>query len=154
VRNVLPPGANGLSNLVELGAFETTGARPAHNDDQLGLYAGLLRAPRPFTEGTLDTLFKSADFGVPPGGAASTEHPRPDVARCRAALGASLADAIRVDPATLYKDKVCGQAGRDGEQARYDAIWHRPLGGITQPLIPWQNRPTFQQVVEFAGAAR
>jgi acyl-homoserine lactone acylase PvdQ len=79
VRNVLPPGANGLSNLAELGAFLTTGARPAHNDDQLALYAGLLRAPRPFTEGTLDALFKSADFGVPPGGAASTEHPRPDV---------------------------------------------------------------------------
>jgi hypothetical protein len=24
----------------------------------------------------------------------------------------------------------------------------RPLGAITQPLIPWINRPTFQQVVE------
>ena len=35
-----------------------------------------------------------------------------------------------------------------GEQACFDTIWHRPLGGITQPLIPWQNRPTFQQVVE------
>ena len=79
VRNVLPPGANGLSNLLELGAFEATGARPAHNDDQLGLYAGLLRAPRPFTEDTLDRLFKGADLGVPPGGAATTEHPRPDV---------------------------------------------------------------------------
>src|SRR3954462_8768522 len=79
VRNVLPPGANGLSNLAELGAFLTTGARPAHNDDQLGLYAGLLRAPRPFTRGPLDTLFKRADFGVPPGGAASTERPRSDV---------------------------------------------------------------------------
>ena len=35
-----------------------------------------------------------------------------------------------------------------GDQACFDKIWHRPLGGITQPLIPWQNRPTFQQVVE------
>src|SRR3954462_14100553 len=67
VRNVLPPGANGLSNLAELGAFLTTGARPAHNDDQLALYANLLRAPRPFTGATLDQLFKDARFGVPAG---------------------------------------------------------------------------------------
>jgi dihydroflavonol-4-reductase len=37
---------------------------------------------------------------------------------------------------------------RDGDQACYDTIFFRPLGGITQPLLPWQNRPTFQQVVE------
>ena len=69
-------------------------------------------------------------------------------ARCRRALERSLAAALAVDPAELYRDKVCADAGRDGEQACFDAIWHRPLGGITQPLIPWQNRPTFQQVVE------
>ncbi|MDX6724689.1 MAG: hypothetical protein QOD73_3093 [Solirubrobacteraceae bacterium] len=34
VRNVLPPGANGLSNPLELAAFLSAGARPAHNDDQ------------------------------------------------------------------------------------------------------------------------
>ena len=27
---------------------------------------------------------------------------------------------------------------------------HSPLGGITQDKISWQNRPTFQQVVEYA----
>ncbi|HEY6933804.1 MAG TPA: penicillin acylase family protein, partial [Marmoricola sp.] len=31
----------------------------------------------------------------------------------------------------------------------YDAIWHRALGVVGQPPIDWQNRPTFQQVVEF-----
>jgi acyl-homoserine lactone acylase PvdQ len=31
----------------------------------------------------------------------------------------------------------------------YDAISFRPLGIVTQPLIDWQNRPTFQQVVQF-----
>ena len=31
----------------------------------------------------------------------------------------------------------------------YDAIWHRALGIVGQPPIDWQNRPTFQQVVEF-----
>jgi len=30
----------------------------------------------------------------------------------------------------------------------FDAIWQRPVGGATQPLIHWINRPTFQQVNE------
>jgi hypothetical protein len=31
----------------------------------------------------------------------------------------------------------------------FDAIQFRALGLVTQPAIDWQNRPTFQQVVEF-----
>jgi hypothetical protein len=70
-------------------------------------------------------------------------------ARCRGALLASLGEAIKVAPADVYGgDAVCAKAGRADDQDCYDAIFFRPLGGITQPLIPWQNRPTFQQVVE------
>jgi hypothetical protein len=72
--------------------------------------------------------------------------------RCRKALVRSLQQAVAAEPAELYADGVCADEGRDGEQACFDAIWHRPLGGITQPLIPWQNRPTFQQVVEIPRA--
>ena len=43
-RDVLPPGTNGLANLVELAAFLATGARPPHNDDQRDMYRGLLYA--------------------------------------------------------------------------------------------------------------
>jgi hypothetical protein len=32
-----------------------------------------------------------------------------------------------------------------------EAIQQSPTGGITQPLIPWVNRPTYQQVVELQG---
>ena len=39
---ILPPGTNGLANLFQLGQFETSGARPAHNDDQYAPYANLL----------------------------------------------------------------------------------------------------------------
>ena len=73
--------------------------------------------------------------------------------RCQRALARSLEEAAEADPAELYSDQVCADDGRDGDQACFDAIWHRPLGGITQPLIPWQNRPTFQQVVEIPGRA-
>jgi hypothetical protein len=31
----------------------------------------------------------------------------------------------------------------------YDGIIFRAIGIVTQPEIDWQNRPTFQQVVEF-----
>jgi acyl-homoserine lactone acylase PvdQ len=73
---------------------------------------------------------------------------------CRAALERSLADALSASANPgLYNDPVCAAEHRDNEQACFDAIWHRPLGGITQPLVPWQNRPTFQQVVEIPGTA-
>lgn len=36
-----------------------------------------------------------------------------------------------------------------GEQWCTDSIIHRALGGIAQKAIHWQNRPTYQQVVEF-----
>jgi acyl-homoserine lactone acylase PvdQ len=32
---------------------------------------------------------------------------------------------------------------------QYDGISFRPLGIVGQPLINWQNRPTFQQVIQF-----
>ena len=31
----------------------------------------------------------------------------------------------------------------------FDSIGFRALGLVGQPNIDWQNRPTFQQVVEF-----
>ena len=42
--DILPPGANGTANPLELGAFLTTGARPPNNDDQLGMYGDLAYA--------------------------------------------------------------------------------------------------------------
>ena len=36
-----------------------------------------------------------------------------------------------------------------GDQWCADSIIHRTLGGITHGKISWQNRPTYQQVVEF-----
>jgi len=70
-------------------------------------------------------------------------------ARCRKALRTSLAQALPVNP--YGEDAVCAAAGRGGDQDCHDAIFFRPLGGVTQPLIPWQNRPTYQQAVEVRG---
>ena len=39
----------------------------------------------------------------------------------------------------------------DQTQAEHDKIGFSAVGGITQPNIPWVNRPTFQQAVEIQG---
>jgi acyl-homoserine lactone acylase PvdQ len=78
-RNVLPPGSNGHDNAVDLAAFQATGRRPAHWDDQQPLYDGLVKAAPNLTRADLGGLFKDATFGVRDGDVASTEQPRPGV---------------------------------------------------------------------------
>ncbi len=76
------------------------------------------------------------------------------LARCRAVLAASLSDALAVDRAELYRDPsgICPSKDQPDPQRCFDAIAFRPLGGVTQPMMDWVNRPTFQQVVEITGA--
>jgi hypothetical protein len=78
---------------------------------------------------------------------------RGKLSRCRTALVTSLKAALgQDDPAKVYGgDAVCQKAGRDGDQKCFDAVMMRPLGAVTQPLIDWINRPTFQQAVEIQG---
>lgn len=78
-RNVLPPGENGLVTAPGLVQNQLTGARPAHFDDQLGLYTGLANAADTLTHDQIPNYFKDATFGVRPGDVASTEFPRGDV---------------------------------------------------------------------------
>ncbi|WP_329593401.1 penicillin acylase family protein [Streptomyces sp. NBC_01005] len=65
---------------------------------------------------------------------------------CRDALLTSLKQAVAQPATEVYPaDDNC----KAGEQWCSDSIVHRPLGGIGQKAIHWQNRPTYQQVVEF-----
>ena len=72
-------------------------------------------------------------------------------ARCRSALRGALARALDDTPADLYADATCTAAGKRNDQACFDMIAFRSTGGITQPMIGWQNRPTYQQAVEVRG---
>jgi len=77
---------------------------------------------------------------------------------CGSVLRSSLTDALaKSTKPELYGDEVCDKATKDGQarpndqQVCFDAILHAPIGAITQPLINWVNRPTFQQAVEVQG---
>lgn len=75
-----------------------------------------------------------------------------DRGACRRALIDSLRAAARLTTAQVYpRDAVCAKkenAALDPQWC-FDAILFRPLGGATQPLMDWQNRPTYQQVIQF-----
>ncbi|MGW0762710.1 penicillin acylase family protein [Streptomyces sp. NPDC002814] len=65
---------------------------------------------------------------------------------CRDTLISTLKEAAGKTPAQVYPgDDLCAA----GNQWCADSINQRTLGGIKHPNISWQNRPTYQQVVEF-----
>jgi len=74
---------------------------------------------------------------------------------CRAAVNAALQKTYRaLVQANGTSDVSSWTASTDSKAAGqampvYDAIQFRALGIVGQPAIDWQNRPTFQQVVEF-----
>jgi acyl-homoserine lactone acylase PvdQ len=78
-RNILPPGTNGFDNVAQLGLFETTGQRPEHSSDQLGMYNELTTAAGNITQATIPQYYKDATFGVPAGDAESTQTPESGV---------------------------------------------------------------------------
>ena len=67
---------------------------------------------------------------------------------CRTALLNSLVQAGAESASQVYTgDSDCSA----GNQWCADSIIQRPMGGITDGKITWQNRPTFQQVVQYTG---
>ncbi|MFE1437605.1 penicillin acylase family protein [Streptomyces sp. NPDC058739] len=65
---------------------------------------------------------------------------------CRDLLLSTLKEAAGRTAAQVYPgDDQCAA----GDQWCADSIVHRTLGGIRHDRIGWQNRPTYQQVVEF-----
>ncbi|MFF4016747.1 penicillin acylase family protein [Streptomyces sp. NPDC001843] len=70
-----------------------------------------------------------------------------DLGSCRDILISTLKEAAGKTAAQVYPgDDQCSA----GDQWCADSIVQRTLGGIKHGKISWQNRPTFQQVVEYA----
>jgi acyl-homoserine lactone acylase PvdQ len=69
-----------------------------------------------------------------------------DLAQCRQALLTTLQQAAAESASDVYPgDSDCSA----GDQWCADSIIQHPLGGVTDDKISWQNRPTYQQVVQF-----
>jgi hypothetical protein len=65
---------------------------------------------------------------------------------CRAALLASLADALGVSRADLYGQS--GDCRSDAQASCFDKNRWTVASAISIPPFAFQNRPTFQQVIE------
>lgn len=65
---------------------------------------------------------------------------------CRDVLISTLKETAGKTASQVYPGDVNCSAD---DQWCADSIIQRPLGGINHGKISWQNRPTFQQVVEF-----
>ncbi|MEV8306369.1 penicillin acylase family protein [Streptomyces flavidovirens] len=69
-----------------------------------------------------------------------------DLSACRGTLLATLKQAVATPAAEVYPgDDSC----KAGEQWCADSIVHRAVGGLTHPTMHWQNRPTYQMVIEY-----
>jgi acyl-homoserine lactone acylase PvdQ len=63
------------------------------------------------------------------------------------ANGTSTVSSWTKSTALVADEKAVNQPNETMPQ--FDAIRFRPLGAVSQPDIDWQNRPTFQQVIQF-----
>ncbi|MER7667417.1 penicillin acylase family protein [Kitasatospora sp. NPDC096128] len=71
-----------------------------------------------------------------------------DLSACRTVLLTTLTQAAAQTTAQVYPGDADCTAG---DQWCADTIIQRPLGGVTDDKTTWQNRPTYQQVVQFTG---
>ncbi|MCW2657491.1 MAG: penicillin acylase, partial [Jatrophihabitans sp.] len=73
--SILPPGENGLVNVLDAAQFELLGKRPAASQDQLGKYANLLYGYPTLTDSTLSDYYNDESFGALPADITRTETP-------------------------------------------------------------------------------
>jgi hypothetical protein len=64
---------------------------------------------------------------------------------CRQALQSSLLEALSVTPQQIYGQGPCAE---NPQASCFDMNRFTSASGISVPAFPFQNRPTFQQVVE------
>src|SRR6478752_1871886 len=77
--DILPPGENGNATLVEILGNKAFGTHPAHSDDQLDRYNGLVAGHSGLTDQKLTDFFNDASFGVAKDQVESVTSPRDDV---------------------------------------------------------------------------
>src|SRR3954467_2702618 len=78
-RSVLAQGEGQQLNTFEFAQYEASGNPPATYTNQQPLYVDIMPRASSLTASDLDVFYKPTDFGSMPGGAGTTETPRPGV---------------------------------------------------------------------------
>lgn len=127
------------------GAFQLLGA-PIHQAPQLGQGFAFGFGPYPHVDKDLRQV-----LGDPVRGRFSRTYcGGGDLTACRDELWGALSDAV----ADLEQEFDTSAPAQWRRAVLDDAIRHAPAGVTTLPPIPFQNRPTYQLVVEFPGPGR
>jgi len=117
-------------------------------NEQPGEHVGQYHQGSSFLDGWYGQVSKvlRAALGEPVPGGFPGGAPCGDLAACRQVLLDTLAQADAEPVEQTYPgDADC----EPGDQWCADAVVHSKIGGIAHDPIGWQNRPTYQQVVEF-----
>ncbi len=121
--------------------------------EQGGPYPGGLPTAPDFADGwygyvskDLRDLLAAQGMGAEPKGAYSRVYcGGGSFDTCQQALRNSLSEALSVSPQQIYGHGECAE---DPQASCFDMNRWTSASGITVPPFPFQNRPTFQQVVE------
>jgi hypothetical protein len=92
-----------------------------------------------------DLLAASAGTTAPRGHYSRVYCGQGSLPACREALQSSLLEALSVTPQQIYGHGACAE---DPQASCFDMNRFVSASGISVPPFPFQNRPTFQQVVE------
>jgi acyl-homoserine lactone acylase PvdQ len=144
-------GAEVLGSLQGMLAFGAPypGSDPSAPDFADGWYG--------YVSKDLRSLLSANGMGAPPSAPYSRIYcGSGSLEACRTALQQSLAEALKVTAAQIYGHGACEN---DPEPSCFDMNRWTTASGISIPPFPFQNRPTFQQVIELTktlprGAAR
>jgi len=126
-----------LRGMLEFGSPEP-GSQPAAPDFADGWYG--------YVQKDLRDVLAAGHQGVKPSSAYSRLYcGAGSLSTCSAALQSSLKEALSVTPQQIYGHGACEE---NPQASCFDMNRFTSASGVSVPPFPFQNRPTFQQVVE------
>ena len=131
-RNIYSPGERGFFNGAEYGQYLLNGSKPAHVDDQLRMYEGLVWGTPGMQEKDIGKYFKDASFGVKPEDVERTYSPRGGVTIQRDRYGIP-----HIYGETRYATMFgTGYATAEDRLLEMDILRHVGRGNATSYLAP------------------
>jgi hypothetical protein len=126
-----------LRGMLEFGSPEP-GSQPAAPDFADGWYG--------YVQKDLRDVLAAGHQGAKPSSAYSRLYcGAGSLSTCSAALQSSLTEALSVTPQQIYGHGACEE---NPQASCFDMNRFTSASGVSVPPFPFQNRPTFQQVVE------